>query len=207
MSNNIFMLIDLLGTAAFAISGVFAAMEKKLDLFGVYVIAFITAIGGGTIRDVLIGDFPVAWMRTGYYPVTIFIGASVALFFHKLRNYQKVLLLFDSIGLGFFTVLGIRKGIALDFSMGLCIALGTITACFGGLIRDVLLNQIPQILHKEIYATACIAGGILFFTLQKISLPPVALDGICILAIVTVRLIAVKYNWSLPGIYPTNKKE
>lgn len=205
MSNNIFTLIDLLGTAAFAISGVFAAMEKKLDVFGIYVIAFITAIGGGTIRDVLIGDSPVTWMRTGYYPITIFISASIALFFNKLKNYQKVLLLFDSIGIGFFTVLGIRKGLALDFSMGLCIALGTITACFGGLLRDVLLNQIPQILHKEIYATACIAGGILFFVLQQTSIPPVAIDAICIATTVAVRLIAVKYNWSLPG--PSGKKE
>lgn len=202
METSVFTLIDIIGTAAFAISGVFAAMEKKLDIFGIFIIAFITAIGGGTIRDVIIGDFPVAWMRTSNYSIVIFCSASIAIFFYNvIKNYEKVLLVFDSIGLGFFTVLGIHKGIAFEFSPGLCIALGTITACFGGLIRDITLNQIPHILHKEIYATACIAGGVLYFLLLKTQLTSTAIDAICISLILVVRLVAVKYNWSLPGVY------
>jgi uncharacterized membrane protein YeiH len=202
MKNDIFTWIDILGTAAFSISGVFAAMEKKLDIFGIFIIAFITAIGGGTIRDVLIGDFPVSWMRSNNYSIVIFLSAAIAIMFYKLiKDYGKILLVFDSIGLGFFTILGIHKGIEFNFSAGLCVALGTITACFGGLIRDIALNQIPHIFHKEIYATACIVGGILYFVLLKTTLPEEALDAICILTIVLVRLIAVKYNWSLAGIH------
>jgi uncharacterized membrane protein YeiH len=208
MKSEVFTLIDILGTAAFSISGVFAAMEKKLDIFGIFIIAFITAIGGGTIRDVLIGDFPVSWMRSPNYPIVIFISAAIAiLFFRMIKDYGKILLVFDSIGIGFFTVLGIQKGIAHNFSPGLCIALGTITACFGGLVRDIILNQIPQIFHKEIYATACIFGGILYFVLRKTGLPEVAPDIICISVIVLVRLIAVKYNWSLPDIYRFTEKK
>lgn len=202
MKYEVFTLIDILGTAAFSISGVFAAMARKLDVFGIFIVAFITAIGGGTIRDVLIGDFPVSWMRTNNYSVVIFISAAIAMLFYKIiNNYNKLLMFFDSIGLGFFTVLGIHKGIEFGFSPGLCIALGTITACFGGLVRDIALNHIPHIFHKEIYATACIIGGMIYFLLQRITLQADFLDSICISIIVLIRLIAVKYKLSLPGIY------
>lgn len=202
MKNEVFTFIDVIGTAAFSISGVFAAMEKKLDIFGIFVVAFITAIGGGTIRDVIIGDFPVSWIRSNYYSLVIFVSASIALLFYKLiKDYEKSLIFFDSVGLGFFTLVGINKGIEYGFSPGLCIALGTITACFGGLIRDIALNQIPNIFHKEIYATACIAGGLLYFLLQRTTLYNDLLDAICIVIIILLRLIAVRYNLSLPGIY------
>ncbi|HEY0669646.1 MAG TPA: trimeric intracellular cation channel family protein [Sphingobacteriaceae bacterium] len=207
MKSEVFTLIDILGTAAFSISGVFAAMEKKLDIFGIFIIAFITAVGGGTIRDVIIGDLPVAWMRSGNYSIVIFISAGLAILFYRIiKDYEKILLVFDSIGLGFFTVLGIQKAIEFNFSAGLCIALGTITACFGGLIRDITLNQIPHIFHKEIYATACIFGGILYFVLLKTNLPAVAIDAICISVIVVIRLLAVRSNWSLPVIQLSDKK-
>ncbi|HLO81062.1 MAG TPA: trimeric intracellular cation channel family protein [Chitinophagaceae bacterium] len=206
MKSEVFTFIDIIGTAAFSISGVYAAMEKKLDIFGIFIIAFITAIGGGTIRDVLIGDLPVNWIRTNNYSIVIFLSAAAALLFHKLIfNYTKVLMFFDALGLGFFTVVGIHKGIEFGFSPGLCIALGTITACFGGLIRDISLSQIPQIFHKEVYATACIFGGILYFLLLKTALPAEVLDMICISVIVIIRFVAVKYNLSLPVIYRTTK--
>jgi uncharacterized membrane protein YeiH len=207
MKPEVFTLIDILGTAAFAISGVFAAMEKKLDIFGIFIIAFITAVGGGTIRDMMIGNLPVNWMRTSNYSIVIFASASIAILFYRLiKDYGKILLVFDAIGIGFFTIVGIRTGIDFNFSAGLCIALGTITACFGGLIRDIALNQIPWILHKEIYATACIFGGILYFLLRKLNLPPAILDAVCISAIVLIRLIAVRYNLSLPSVNRFSKK-
>lgn len=206
MKIEVFTLIDILGTAAFSISGVFAAMEKKLDIFGIFIIAFITAIGGGTIRDVIIGDLPVSWMRSNTTSIVIFLSAAIAILFNKLiKDYGRILLVFDSIGLGFFTILGIHKGIEFNFSAGLCVALGTITACFGGLIRDIILNQIPHIFHKEIYATACIVGGILYFVFLRINLPEVVIDAICISIIVLVRLVAVKYNLRLPDIYRSDK--
>jgi uncharacterized membrane protein YeiH len=195
-------LIDILGTAAFAISGVLAAMERKLDVFGIFIIAFVTAMGGGMLRDVLIGDVPVNWMRRPEYSFIILVSAVVAILFtNPIKNFQKTLLFFDSLGLGFFTILGIQKGLLFHLSPGMCIALGTITGCFGGVIRDILLNSIPLIFQKEVYATACIAGGLLYFLLLNTGLPSIPLDAVCITAIVVLRLVAVKYNWSLPSIY------
>ena len=206
MKIEVFTLIDLIGLAAFSVSGVFAAMDKKLDILGIFIVAFITAIGGGTIRDIMIGDFPVSWMRSRNYSLIIFVSAAIAMLFHRyINNYTKVLVFFDSIGLGFFTLVGIHKGIEYNFSPGLCIALGTITACFGGMIRDISLNHIPHIFHKEVYATACIVGGALYFILSNTTLQPGILDTVCILSIVIIRLIAVKYKWSLPDIYRTTK--
>jgi uncharacterized membrane protein YeiH len=207
MENQLYTIIEIAGTAAFSISGVFAAMEKKLDVLGMFIIAFITAIGGGTLRDVLIGDLPVNWMRSNTNSIVIFVSALVAMFFYNaIKNYDRILLLFDSIGLGFFTILGIQKGIQMGLSPGICVALGTITACFGGLIRDITLNQIPHIFHKEVYATACIAGGILYLVLQGTMLPAGVIDALCISMIVSIRLLAVRYNWKLPVISRSDKK-
>ena len=119
---------------------------------------------------------------------------------------QRQVLFFDSLGLGFFTLVGIHKGIEFGFTPGICVAIGTITACFGGLIRDISLNHIPHIFHKEIYATACIFGGLLFFLFQKASIHPDIQDGICIAVIFLVRLLAVRYNWRLPGVNRSAKK-
>lgn len=198
---EVFRVIDIAGTVAFSVAGAFAAMEKKLDIFGIFIIAFVTALGGGTLRDVLIGEVPVRWMLDIGPGVVVLISTISAMLFTKAKkNFHKILLLFDSIGLGFFTLLGIQTGIALGFHPAICISLGTITACFGGVIRDILLNNIPLIFQKEIYATTCIAGGIIFFLLQKIEIPSMSLDAICILMIVMLRLLAVKYNWQLPVI-------
>jgi len=198
---EVFKIIDILGTATFAISGVWAAMEKKLDLFGIFIIAFITAMGGGTLRDILIGDVPVSWMKNPEYGWVILISAIIALFFANAnKSFQTTLMLFDAMGLGFFTILGLQKGMALGLHPGICITLGTITGCFGGVIRDILLNTIPLIFRKEIYATACIFGGLLYFALLKISFPKVVIDLICIFSIVLLRWMAVKKNWSLPKI-------
>ena len=176
-------------------------MEKKLDAFGVFIIAFITALGGGTLRDVLIGDVPVSWMYNLNYIAFVLIGTVPAILFtNTIINYQKILLVFDSIGLGFFTVLGIEKGIALGLHPVICIILGTITACFGGVIRDISLNNIPLIFQKEIYATACIFGGIVYFILIKAGVSQTMLQFTSIASIVFLRLIAVKYNWRLPVI-------
>lgn len=202
MKSEILHLIDIAGIVAFSISGAFAGMQKRLDLFGIFIIAFITAMGGGTLRDVLIGDLPVGWLKNTSYSVVIFISALVAIFFNSIiRNYQKLLLVFDSIGLGFFTLSGIQKGLDFGFQPGICIALGTFTACFGGVIRDVSINNIPLIFQKEIYATACIAGGLVYFLLLKLSLPYIPADIICLVTVFAIRLLAVRYRLSLPALY------
>ena len=192
-------IIDIIGIAAFSIAGTFAAMEKKLDYFGIFVIAFVTALGGGTRRDILIGEVPVKWMYDVSQGLTVVISTTGALLFTNLiKNFNKILLLFDSLGLAFFTVVGIQKGVSLGLHPVICVALGTITACFGGVIRDIALNNIPLIFHKEIYATACIFGGILYFLLRAAGLSSVPLEAICIPSIILLRLLAIRYKWQLP---------
>lgn len=201
-------LIDILGTVAFAISGVFAAMQKRLDVFGVFIIAFITAIGGGSVRDILIGDLPVSWIRTMNYTWIILVSSLIAIFFNNtIRNFQKTLAVFDSLGLGFFTILGIQKGIDSGLDPGICVALGTVTGCFGGVIRDISLNNIPLIFHKEIYATACIIGGSVYIVLLRTSMHGEWADVISIGIIVVIRLTALQYDLRLPSIYRDSRRK
>ena len=202
MSTQFLTIIDILGTISFAVSGAFLAMEKKLDPFGVLVLAFVTAIGGGTLRDILIGNLPVSWMRNETATIVIFSSAITTMFFGRyLRHLTTTLFLFDALGLGLFTIVGIKLGMEKHFSMGVCIALGTITACFGGVVRDVLLNHIPLLFRKEIYAMACIAGGIVYFGLLKCSIDGDMVTVLSILFIFIIRLLAVKWKWSLPRFY------
>ena len=201
-----YLTIDILGTVAFAISGVLVAMEKKLDLFGVLIIAFVTAVGGGTLRDLLIGNTPVVWMRESVYLFTI-LGTVVfaILFVNQLKYLRKTLFLFDTIGIGLFTMVGIEKGLSVELMPVVCIILGTITASFGGVIRDILCNEIPVIFHKEIYATACILGGISYFLLIRLPIDPQYAYIAAILIVIVVRLLAVKFHIALPGIYKASK--
>ena len=202
MSTQFLTIIDILGTISFAVSGAFLAMEKKLDPFGVLVLAFVTAIGGGTLRDILIGNLPVSWMRNETATIVIFSSAIATMFFGRyLRHLTTTLFLFDALGLGLFTIVGIKLGMEKHFSMGVCIALGTITACFGGVVRDVLLNHIPLLFRKEIYAMACIAGGIVYFGLLKCSIDGDMVTVLSILFIFIIRLLAVRWKWSQPRFY------
>jgi uncharacterized membrane protein YeiH len=194
-----FEILDTIGTLVFAISGALTAMYKKLDLFGVYCIAFVTALGGGTIRDVMIGRTPVGWMLDIDYVFIITLGFLLSLVFNRyLERLRISMLLFDTIGLGVFTLIGLEKGIEYGLSPVICVILGTLTATFGGVIRDILCNEIPVLFRKEIYATLCIAGGILFFLLQEFAIPKEIISASVAVFIITLRLVAYKYNWSLP---------
>ena len=194
-----FEILDTIGTLVFAISGALTAMYKKLDLFGVYCIAFVTALGGGTIRDVMIGRTPVGWMLDIDYVFIITLGFLLSLVFNRyLERLRISMLLFDTIGLGVFTLIGLEKGIEYGLSPVICVILGTLTATFGGVIRDILCNEIPVLFRKEIYATLCIAGGVLFFLLQEFGIPKEIISASVAVFIITLRLVAYKYNWSLP---------
>ncbi len=198
----LYQTIDILGTVAFAISGVLVAMEKRLDLFGVFIIAFVTAIGGGTLRDLLIGNTPVAWMTDITYMLTIFIAVVFAVIFvNQLKYLRKSLFLFDTIGIGLYTMVGIEKGLQAELLPVVCIALGTMTACFGGVIRDILCNEIPVIFRKEIYATACILGGASYFLFTGLSMREDYAYIASILVVIGLRLLAVKFGIRLPNIY------
>lgn len=195
-------LIDILGTFSFACSGAFAAMSRRFDPVGVIIIAFVTAIGGGTLRDVLIGNFPVSWLTNGTTIAVISIAALATLFAGGyLKKLPKTLFVFDALGLGLFTIYGIEIGIQSGFHAGICIALGTISACFGGVIRDVLLNTIPLIFRKEIYAMTCVAGGLLYFGLSYMHLDIEWIRIICILFIFIIRILVVKKQWRIPLFY------
>lgn len=195
--------LDILGTIAFAISGVSVAMDKKMDPFGVLIIAFVTSVGGGTLRDLLIGITPVTWMVNMTYVYVIFASTIFTIAFKKKINYLRTsLFLFDTIGIGLYTVVGVEKGISAGLHPIICISLGTMSACFGGVIRDILCNEIPVIFRtKEIYATACILGGVTYFLLRQF---PIA-DNIIFMAsglvVIIFRLVAVRFNISMPNLY------
>ncbi len=198
----LYLTIDILGTVAFAISGVLVAMEKRLDLFGVLIIAFVTAIGGGTLRDLLIGNTPVGWMQDLTYVITIFISVVFAIIFvNKLKYLRKSLFLFDTIGIGLYTMVGVEKGLEAGLLPIICIFLGTMTACFGGVIRDILCNEIPVIFRKEIYATACILGGASYFLFIQFPVKDSYAYIAAILVVIVLRLIAVRFDVRLPNIY------
>lgn len=193
-----FHILDIIGTMAFAMSGALTAMSKKLDPFGVFIIAFVTAVGGGTLRDILIGRTPVGWMLDVNYVYVIVIGFILAIIFRKkFDKLRTSLFFFDTIGLGVFTLIGLEKGINIGLHPIICIALGTMTACFGGVIRDILCTEIPVIFRREIYATICIVGGIVFFMLKKLNLNSDILYLTTSLFIIFVRLMAVKFKWHL----------
>ena len=204
---KLILLIDILGTIAFAISGVLTALNKRLDPFGILIIAFVTAVGGGTLRDVLI-DANVAWMRNLTYVYVILAATIFAVIFRKRLGYiRRSLFLFDTIGIALYTIVGVEKGIAADFHPIICVALGTMTACFGGVLRDILCNEIPIIFRKEIYATACILGASAYFLLH---FTPISEDFIVVISgsiVIIVRLLAVYFNLSLPSIYRKDELE
>lgn len=200
-------IIEFLGTISFVMSGSFAAMQRRLDPFGVLIIAFVTAVGGGTIRDLLLGISPF-WIHNLWYIYMILIIGVLSMIFKSIESKFKVtLFIFDSFGLGLYTIVGIQKGLNADLHPIICITLGTITGCFGGVLRDILLNRIPLLFRKEIYATACIIGGSIFLLL--IDYTPfsyIAVHIITILLIVIIRTLAVKYQWEMPKFYLPKKE-
>lgn len=197
-----FYSLDLLGTLVFAISGVLVAINKKLDLFGIYIIAVVTAVGGGSLRDVVIGRTPVGWMLDLNYLLVITVGFVIAATFNKKLDYlRKSLFLFDTIGLGVFTLIGIEKGVEAGLHPVICIALGTTSASFGGVIRDILCNQIPVIFREEIYATACIAGGCTYYLGTLAELAENTNYILTVSVVIVIRLLAVYFKLKLPVIY------
>ncbi|WP_265429716.1 trimeric intracellular cation channel family protein [Chryseobacterium sp. YIM B08800] len=202
MHEQINFAIEILGTISFSMSGSFAAMQKRLDPFGVLIIAFVTSVGGGTVRDLLL-DVPVFWMHDLLMCGVILITSIFSMVFKSIeKNFKVTLFIFDSFGLGLFTLIGVQKGLDAGIHPLICIGLGTITGCFGGIIRDILLNRIPLIFRKEIYASACIIGGATFLLLTTFTnLSYTVIQIFTILLIVSIRTLAVKYHWQMPKFY------
>jgi uncharacterized membrane protein YeiH len=199
MSMNIIYILDLVGTAAFAASGAWVGVRKHMDLFGVLVLGVVTAVGGGTLRDLLLGDIPPFSLKDETY-ICIAITVSLVVFINRVRfeAFEKPLLYFDAIGLGTFVVIGTTK--ALDFQLGLlgAVLMGVMTGTAGGVIRDILANQVPLILRREIYASACVAGGVLLVVLLQIGTERPVAALFAASTVIVVRLLAIHYNWALP---------
>lgn len=198
--DNLFIfIIEVVGTIAFAISGIRLAAAKRYDWFGAYVVGLITAIGGGTLRDLLL-DIPVFWMQSGMYLAVTFISLVTVLIFRRaLVGGMRTLFIFDAIGLALFVVVGIEKTFALNYPAWVAIVMGIITGSFGGITRDILINEKPLFFRKDIYATACLAGGVVYWLIDFIpSIPQVIPQCACAATVVGLRIAAVHYNWSLP---------
>ncbi|MRT94270.1 trimeric intracellular cation channel family protein [Ancylomarina sp. 16SWW S1-10-2] len=196
---SIIYFFDLIGTFVFAISGTLSAANKKLDLFGAFFTGFITAIGGGTLRDLILGNFPVAWISDLNYFLVIVLAVLVTFLFKRIiMRLKKTLFLFDTIGIGVFTIIGIEKALALSIHPILAIIMGLFTAVMGGVIRDTLCNDIPLIFRKEIYAIACIFGGLLFLFLKYLHVDPTVNLFVTVISIIVFRLVCIRYKLSLP---------
>jgi len=198
---GIYQLLDLIGTFAFAVSGVRVAAQKKMDIFGAIVIGFVTAIGGGTMRDVVLGSTPVDWLQNQLY-LYVIIGAVIfgILFDRFVLKLQKALFLFDSVGLGVFTIYGLEKAMNFGLDEGFAVLLGITSATAGGVIRDILANEVPVILRKEIYATACLVGALAFLLFKKLGLSFEINSAITIAIILIIRTVTVIYNISFPNL-------
>jgi len=199
---SIILLLDYIGTFVFAISGALAAMNKRFDPFGVLILATVTAVGGGTLRDVLIGRTPVGWMNDINYSYIILTAVVVTLLFRGwLRYFRRTMFLFDAIGLGLFTIIGVELGLDYGLHPGICVMLGTMSASFGGVIRDILSTEIPLVFHKEVYASLSILGAILYLLFLRLEVPTDMIYLSTSIIIVILRILAVRRHWVIPLMY------
>ncbi|MDB5245956.1 MAG: rane protein [Segetibacter sp.] len=193
--------LDLIGTFAFAISGIRLASVKQVDWFGAYIIGLVTAIGGGTARDLLLDVTPFWMLDSKYFLTTGVALLATLLFKEKLFKWRNTLFLFDAVGLGLFTIVGINKSVEAGLPFWVCIAMGTITGAIGGVIRDVLLNEVPLLLRKDIYALACVAGGTVYFACIHFNLSTSLTELIAASIVILVRVIALKFHIHLPVLH------
>lgn len=193
-----FVLIEFVGTMAFAISGIRLASAKKFDWFGAYIVGMATAIGGGTLRDVMLGVSPF-WMTNSIYVICCGMALLyVILFGKKIINQKSTWFIFDTIGLALFNIIGIEKTLNMGFPLWTAVIMGCITGAAGGVFRDILINEVPLIFRQDIYALACIAGGIVYITGYSYGLQAEINAALSAIVVIAIRLLAVKYHWQLP---------
>ena len=193
--------LDLIGTLVFAISGSLMAKQHDFDIFGAAVVAFVTALGGGTIRDLLIGVTPVGWMIDPQYLAAVITGVVMVLIFPSyLLKLRKTMFLFDTIGIGIFTLIGIQKALGLGLSPMIALMMGIVSAVFGGVIRDILCTEVPLIFRKEIYATACLAGGAIYLLGIYLGVNNNLAMITSMFIIIGIRLVSVVKHIALPKI-------
>ncbi|MBA3971065.1 MAG: trimeric intracellular cation channel family protein [Bacteroidetes bacterium] len=201
--------LELLGTGFFAISGALAANDKaQPDWFGASFIGFITSIGGGSLRDILLGSRPLVWINDINFMYAIIIGVILAsVFFSTLIKLRRTFFLFDTVGIAMFTIVGTEKALSLGVNPVIAAIMGMFSAVMGGVLRDVLTNEIPIIFKKEIYATACLVGAIVYLGLDYLGCERNVNFLVSALLIIAIRIIAVKKNLSLPKFIKQKNSE
>ena len=201
---------DYLGTLAFAISGIRLAAGKGLDWFGAYVVGFVTAVGGGTIRDILL-DIKPFWLVQPSYLIITALGLIFTIIFRRqVVRLNHSLFVFDAIGLGLFVVVGVAKSYAAGFPWWVAVIMGTVTGSFGGLLRDVLINETPLIFRTDFYASACVLGSIIYVLMGRYSSLPIEwVQFISAISVFIFRVLAVVLHIPLPTFNPklTEKSE
>ena len=208
---NIIFIVEIIGTIAFASSGAMVAVRKRLDLFGIIVLGGITAVGGGMLRDLMIGNIPPNMFRNPVYVLAAFLTVLVLFLLFRcwpfllgsryIEGYEKIMNILDAIGLGAFTVIGIDTGVEAGYGdyHFLIIFLGVITGIGGGILRDIMAGETPYVLKKHIYACASIAGACLYVVLLQVTRSDSAMIGSALL-VVAIRILASHFRWDLPGI-------
>ena len=196
---DIIYLLDLIGTFVFAISGIRIASRTNMDVFGASVVGFVTAIGGGTVRDLLLDSHPITWMADMTYPLVILAAVPFTFLVGKrLDNYSKTIFIFDTIGIALFTIIGMEKALSFGLNPFMAGMMGMISAVVGGITRDVLCREVPLIFRKEIYATACLLGAVVFYLGLELNFPENLNYLITTAVIITIRTVSIKWNLSLP---------
>jgi len=191
-------ILNLAGVFVFAISGTLTAIDSDFDVVGAIIIGFITALGGGTLRDILIGETPVWWMQDALSLYAIVAAVLCSYLFKKsILKLRKGMFIFDTIGLGLFTILGLQKTLELGLSPLIAVIMGVVSAVFGGVIRDVLSNIVPLIFRTEIYASACVAGALVFLVLDGLRLPLELSMVVSMVVVFLIRYFAVRRKWAL----------
>ena len=200
---KLFYLSDLFGVGVFAITGALMAGRKSMDLFGVLVIAIITSLGGGTLRDLILDNHPVSWIRNDTYILVASLAAVATVVWVRFTRpiHETGLLIADAFGLAVFTVIGTEVALQHDAPISTAVIMGVMTGVAGGVIRDVICNEIPLIFQKEIYATACIAGSLAFIGLRELSMPWGRTAGLAMLVVLLIRLAAIRWRLSLPRFH------
>ncbi|MEN7548189.1 trimeric intracellular cation channel family protein [Rapidithrix thailandica] len=196
---NLLYAFDLAGTFTFAISGILTVREKEQDWLGATFTGFITAIGGGSLRDILLGSYPLTWVGdTSYLHVILLAVPITYMFYYQLEKLKRTLLLFDTMGIAFFTLVGTKKALDVGVAPEVAAIMGMFSAIMGGVIRDTLINDTPILYRKEIYASACLAGAITFLSLNSLGVNYNINFVVSLILIISIRILAVKYNLQLP---------
>ena len=202
-----FVVIEFIGTMAFAISGIRLASAKQFDWFGAYIVGTATAVGGGTIRDIMRG-IPPFWMTNPVYIICCGLSLLyVILFGKKIIRQQSTWFIFDTIGLALFNITGLEKTLNMGYPVWTAVIMGCVTGAAGGVIRDILINEVPLVFRKDIYAMACIAGGIVYIIGYSVGLQAEVNAILSAIIVISIRLLAVKYHWQLPILKGEDDKE